>query len=119
MLGTPLTRTRALVAAIPGAGDRAGPARGGDGRWRPRRGPLVGAEFDVVRFLAASVIFWLFGCAIAGVTSFVAALTLSRGVAAGVAAGVLLVMYLLNIVAEMQVDLAWLGDLGWSEVHGS
>jgi ABC-type transport system involved in multi-copper enzyme maturation permease subunit len=22
-------------------------------------------------------------------------------------------MYLMNIVAELQVDLAWLGDLGW------
>ena len=32
--------------------------------------------------------------------------------AAGVAAGVLLLMYLMNIVAELQVDLAWLADFG-------
>ncbi len=62
---------------------------------------------------AASVVFWLFACAIAGVTSLVAALTLSRGTAAGVAAGVLLVMYLMNIVAELQADLSWLASFGW------
>ena len=113
ILGTPLTRTRSLAAAIVSqalvlaALALAAPAGVLLG------GAIVGAGFDAVPFLAASVVFWLFACAIAGVTSFVAALTLSRGVAAGVAAGVLLVMYLMNIVAELQVDLAWLGDLGW------
>ena len=76
-------------------------------------GAIVGAGFDTAPFLAASVVFWLFACAIAGVTSFVAAVTLSRGTAAGVAAGLLLVMYLMNIVAELQGDLAWLADFRW------
>lgn len=113
VLGTPLTRTRSLVAAIVSQAvvlaalaltAPAGVLVGG---------AIVGAGFDALPFLASSVVFWLFACAIAGLTSFVAALTLSRGIAAGVAAGLLLVMYLMNIVAELQVDLAWLADLGW------
>ena len=75
-------------------------------------GIVVGAGFDPGRFLAAGVILWLFGCAIAGVTSLVGALTLNRGIAAGVAAGLLIAMYLLNIVAQVQVDLAWLASFG-------
>jgi hypothetical protein len=47
----------------------------------------------------------------AGVTSVVAVITLSRGVAASVTAGILIAMYLLNIVAQVQPDFAWLGDL--------
>jgi len=39
-----------------------------------------------------------------------AVVTLSRGIAAGLAAGLLIAMYLLNIVAQVQPDLAWLGD---------
>lgn len=74
-------------------------------------GELVGAGFDVGRFLAAGVVLWLFGCAIAGVTSLVAVITLSRGIASGFAAGILIAMYLLNIVAQVQPALAWLGDL--------
>jgi ABC-2 type transport system permease protein len=74
-------------------------------------GALVGAGFDVARFLAAGVVLWLFACAIAGVTSLVAVITLSRGVAASVAAGILIAMYLLNVIAQVEPDLAWLGDL--------
>jgi len=114
VLGTPLTRTRSLGAAILAQAIVLALLAVAAAAGVLVVGALVGAEFDAVRFLAASVVFWLFACAIGGVTSFVAALTLSRGVAAGVAAGVLLVMYLMNIVAELQVDLAWLGDIGWS-----
>ena len=35
------------------------------------------------------------------------------GARAGVAAGLLLAMYLMNIVAELQADLAWVADFGW------
>jgi hypothetical protein len=86
-LATPLTRVDYLGAAILGAG------------------------FDAARFLAAGIVLWLFACAIAGVTSLVAVITLSRGVAASVTAGILIAMYLLNIVAQVQPDFAWLGDL--------
>ena len=74
-------------------------------------GTLVGAGFDAGRFLAAGAVLWLFGCAMAGVTSLVAVVTLSRGVAAAFTAGLLIAMYLLNIVAQVQPDLAWLGNL--------
>ena len=73
---------------------------------------VVNAGFDAGRFLAASAILWLFAWAIAGVTSLVGALTLNRGIAAGIAAGILIAMYLLNVVAQLQVDLAWLADFG-------
>jgi ABC-2 type transport system permease protein len=72
-------------------------------------GALVGAGFDAGRFLAAGIVLWLFGCAMAGVTSLVAVVTLSRGVAAACTAGLLIAMYLLNIVAQIQPGLAWLG----------
>jgi drug/metabolite transporter (DMT)-like permease len=75
-------------------------------------GRLVGADFDPGRFAAATVVLWLFGCAVAGVTSLVGAMTLSRAIAGGLAAGVLILMYLVNIVAQVQVDLAWLADFG-------
>ncbi|HSW42492.1 MAG TPA: ABC transporter permease subunit [Patescibacteria group bacterium] len=111
-LGTPLTRVRALGAAIIGqalvlavlAVMTVGSLLG--------VGVLVGAGFDATRFMAAAVVLWLFACAIAGATSVVGALTLSRGIAAGVVAGVLIAMYLLNVVAQIQPDLAWLADLG-------
>ena len=74
-------------------------------------GVLVGAGFDSVRFLASGVVLWLFACAIAGVTSLVAVITLSRSVAASVTAGILIAMYLLNVVAQVQPDFAWLADL--------
>jgi ABC-type transport system involved in multi-copper enzyme maturation permease subunit len=111
-LGTPLTRGRllaasiasqALVLAVLAVATIAGVLL---------IGLLVGADFDAGRFVAAAVVMWLFGCAVAGVTSLVAAITLSRAVAGGVAAGALILMYLMNIVAQLQVDLAWLADFG-------
>lgn len=114
VLGTPLTRTRSLGAAILSQAIVLALVAVATAAGVLVVGALVGAAFDAVRFLVASVIFWLFACAIAGVASLVAALTLSRSVGAGVVAGTLLIMYLMNIVAELQVDLAWLGDLGWS-----
>jgi ABC-type transport system involved in multi-copper enzyme maturation permease subunit len=110
-LGTPLTRDRYLGAAIVGqvvvlAGLALVTVAGVLGV-----GALVGAGFDAARFLAAGVVLWLFACAIAGVTSLVAVITLSRGVAASITTGILIAMYLLNIVAQVQPDFAWLADL--------
>lgn len=113
VLGTPLTRTRSLVAAMGAQSLVLGVLALTAPVGVLVAGAIVGAGFDTVSFLAASVVFWLFACAIAGVASIVAALTLSRGTAAGVAAGLLLVMYLMNIVAELQPDLAWLASFGW------
>jgi len=74
-------------------------------------GAIVGAGFDAPRFMLAGVAAWLFGCAIAAVTSLLAAVTLSRGFAAGFVAGGLLVMYLLRAIAEIQKDVSWLANL--------
>jgi ABC-2 type transport system permease protein len=111
-LATPLTRTRALLAAF---GVQALVLAflavvtiGG----LLLAGAVVDASFDAARFAAGGVVLWLFACAVAGVTSLLGALTLSRSIAAGVAAGILILMYLLNVVAQIQVDLAWLADLG-------
>ena len=111
-LATPLTRTRALLAAFLVQAlvlaVLAVVTVGG----LLVAGAVVDAGFDAARFAAGGVVLWLFACAVAGVTSLLGALTLSRSVAAGVAAGILILMYLLNVVAQVQVDLAWLADFG-------
>ncbi len=111
-LGTPLTRVQSLVAAILCQALVLAVLAVVTVAGVLMAGVVVGAGFDAGRFLTAAVILWLFGCAVAGVASLVGALTLSRGTAAGVAAGALIAMYLLNVVAVVQVDLAWLADFG-------
>jgi len=111
-LGTPLTRGRLLAAAIASQALVLALLAGATVAGVLLIGRLVGADFDAGRFAAATVVLWLFGCAIAGVTSLVGALTLSRAIAGGIAAGALILMYLVNIVAQVQVDLAWLADFG-------
>jgi ABC-2 type transport system permease protein len=111
-LGTPLTRARLLVAAIASQALLLAVLAVATVGGVLLIGGLVGAQFDAGRFGAATVVLWLFGCAVAGVTSLVAAVTLSRAIAGGLAAGVLILMYLMNIVAQVQVDLAWLADFG-------
>lgn len=74
-------------------------------------GPLVGADFDVGRFLLVIPLATAFGCAIAAVATLLSVVTLSRGLAAGVTVGILLAMYLGYIVAQIQPDVGWLGDL--------
>jgi ABC-2 type transport system permease protein len=111
-LGTPLTRWRLLVAAIASQALVLAMLAVATVAGVLLVGPLVGADFDAGRFAAAGVVMWLFGCAVAGVTSLVAAATLSRAIAGGLVAGLLILMYLMNIVAQLQVDLAWLASLG-------
>jgi ABC-2 type transport system permease protein len=111
-LGTPLTRGRLLVASIASQALVLAMLAVASVAGVLLISPLVGAAFDAGRFAAAAVIMWLFGCAIAGITSLVAAVTLSRSIAGGLVAGVLILMYLMNIVAQVQVDLAWLADFG-------
>jgi ABC-2 type transport system permease protein len=111
-LGTPLTRVRALAAAIASQALVLAALAVATVAGVLVVGGLVGADFDAGRFLGASAVLWLFGCAIAGVTSLLGALTLSRSIAGGAVAGILLLMYLVNVVAQIQVDLAWLADVG-------
>jgi ABC-2 type transport system permease protein len=74
-------------------------------------GTMVGGAFDALRFAIAGVLCWLFGLAIAGVTTVLAVATLSRGRAAGVAGGILIAMYLLFVVGQISPDWDWLAPL--------
>jgi ABC-2 type transport system permease protein len=110
-LATPLTRRRYLAAAIASQLLILGALALVTVLGVLAVGTLVGARFDGGRFLAAGGVMWLFGCAMAGVASLVTVITLSRGAAAAVTAGILIAMYLLNIIAQIQPGLAWLGGL--------
>ena len=110
-LATPLTRPRYLGAAIANQVVILGALALVTVVGVLGAGTLVGAGFDGGRFLAAGVVMWLFGCAMAGVASLVAVITLSRGAGAAVTAGILMAMYLLNIIAQIQPGLSWLGGL--------
>jgi ABC-2 type transport system permease protein len=72
---------------------------------------VAGAPYDLGRMLVVAVLAWALACAVAGVTSILAVMTLSRSVAAGIAVAILLAMYLVNVVAQMQPDLVDLAHL--------
>jgi ABC-2 type transport system permease protein len=74
-------------------------------------GAVVRAGFDPGRFLIEVPILFLFACALAGLTTLLSVITLSRATSAGVVVGGLLAMYLLDAVSKLQVDLDWLGTL--------
>jgi ABC-2 type transport system permease protein len=75
-------------------------------------GLVVAAQFDAGRFLLAVPSLFAFGAAVAGVTMLLAVVTLSRGRAAGVVAGLLIAMYLLHVVIQIQPDFEPIGYLG-------
>jgi ABC-2 type transport system permease protein len=110
-LATPLSRTRHLATSIAGqlllmgvlAVATVGSIVGG--------ALLVDVQFDGARFAAAGLLSWLFGCAMAGVTTLLAVVTLSRGRTAGIVSGVLVAMYLAWVVAQVSTDWAWLLDV--------
>jgi hypothetical protein len=74
-------------------------------------GRLVDAPFDAANFALAGLLSWMFGCAIAGVTTLLSVLTLSRGRAAGIVGGVLVVMYLMFVVTQVSADWAWIAPI--------
>lgn len=74
-------------------------------------GRLVGADFDAARFALAGVMCWLFGAAVAGVTTLLAVATLSRGRASGIVGGVLIAMYLVFVVVQVNADWAWIAPV--------
>ncbi len=74
-------------------------------------GLLVGATFDLGRFALAGVLAFAFGCAIAGPTTLMSVVTLSRGRAAGIVGGVVAAMYVIFVVGQISKDWAWLGPL--------
>jgi ABC-2 type transport system permease protein len=72
---------------------------------------LIEPDFPIDRLVLAGGHAFAMGLAIAGVTTSLTVALLDRGRAAGLAAGILLVMYLLNIIAQLSPDLRWIADL--------
>lgn len=110
-LSTPLSRVRYLASAVAGqvTGMAILAAATVAGVWLAGR--LAGAPFEAGGFALAGIVAWAFGCAIAAVTTLLSVVTLNRGPAAAATAGTLLVMYLMNALARIRPDVAWLGDL--------
>lgn len=107
-LATPVSRVRYLGASIAGqaAAMAVVAALTVGGVWVTAR--LIDVDFDGVRFAAAAVLSWLFGCAIAGVATLLGVVTLSRGRTSGIVTAVLVVMYLIFVVVQVNADLGWL-----------
>jgi beta-exotoxin I transport system permease protein len=72
---------------------------------------VIEPDFDSVRLATAGGYAILFGLAIAGVTTAFGVMLLSRGQAGGLAAGILIVMYLANVIGQLDTGLAWVADL--------
>lgn len=68
-------------------------------------GPLIGESWDVGRFAVAGLVAFAFGCSIAAATTLLAVVTLSRGLAGGVVAALLIAMYLLQALAQIDPNL--------------
>ena len=67
-------------------------------------GVMVGAPFDLVRFLEGGVLCFAFACAIAGPTTLLSVLTLSRGMTSAIVGGVLVTMYTVYVVTQVATD---------------
>jgi ABC-2 type transport system permease protein len=80
-------------------------------------GAIVGADlfiepnFDTGRVLLSGVHAFCFAAAISGVTTLLAIISLDRGRAGGLVAGILIVMYLLNVLAALSPDMSGLARL--------
>ncbi len=110
-LSTPASRVRYLAAAIWGQVVTIGILAAVTvlGLWAA--GTAVGAGFDLARFTLAGLLSFAFGCAIAGATTLLSVITLSRGRAAGIIGAALLVMYGIFVVTQISADWAWLAPL--------
>ena len=105
-LSTPLPRLRYLAAAIAGqilglavlAAMTIGAIVAVD--------LLIEPDFPLDRLALAGVHALSFGMAIAGVSTLLAVTFLDRGKAGGQATGILIVMYLLNVLAQLSPDIA-------------
>ncbi len=72
---------------------------------------FIEPDFDLGRLALAGVHAFAMAIAIAGVTTALAVAFLDRGRAGGLAAGILIVMYLLNVIAQLSPDLRELARL--------
>jgi len=71
----------------------------------------TGNVFDLGRYALAGVLAWAFGCAIAGPTTLLSVLTLSRGRASGIVGGVLFAMYAVFVVTQVSKDWSWIAPI--------
>lgn len=67
---------------------------------------VVGVGVDLGRWALVAVLALAFGSAIASVTTLLSVLTLSRGRAGGLVAGLLVAMYLAQTIAKLEPDLS-------------
>jgi ABC-type transport system involved in multi-copper enzyme maturation permease subunit len=65
-------------------------------------------EFPIDRLALAGGHAFTLGVAVAGATTLLAVVLLDRGRAGGLAASLLIVMYLVNIIAQLSPDLRWI-----------
>jgi ABC-2 type transport system permease protein len=110
-LSTPVTRTRYLAAAIGGQIVVLALLSVVTVASVLAVGAIVAAGFDAGRFALVIPSAFLLGCAVAAVATLLSVVTLSRGIAGGITAAILLAMYLMNIVGRLQADLEWLTAL--------
>lgn len=74
-------------------------------------GRVFDAPFDGGRFALAGLLAFGFGCPIAAATTLLSVATLSRGMAGGIVGGVVIAMYLLEVVSKIRTDLGGLARL--------
>lgn len=110
-LATPVSRTRYLLLAIGGQVIALVALAAAAVAGILVVGIVVGAPFDVVRFVLGGAMCFLFAAAIVGPTLLVSVMTLNRGLTGACIAGVLVVMYLIDVVSKLQPDIAWIGQL--------
>lgn len=110
-LSTPVSRTRYLLLAIGGQAIALVALAAGAVAGLLLVGLTVGAPFDAARFILGGALCFVFGAAIVGPTLLLSVVTLNRGLTGAVVAGLLVVMYLLDVIAKIQPGLAWIGQL--------
>jgi hypothetical protein len=72
---------------------------------------LIQPDFAIERLLLGGIHAIAMGLAISGATTLLAVVLLDRGRAGGLAAAILIVMYLGNVIAQLSPDVRWLADL--------
>jgi ABC-2 type transport system permease protein len=71
----------------------------------------TGNVFDLGGFALAGLLSFAFGCAIAGPTTLLSVMTLSRGRASGVVGGVIFAMYAVFVVTQVSQDWSWIAPI--------
>ena len=71
----------------------------------------TGNVFSLGGYALAGLLAFAFACALAGPTTLLSVLTLSRGLAAGIVGGVVFAMYAVFVVTQVSSDWAWLAPM--------